>query len=147
MEVEPDANVRVEAYRKDYRELVDERRGHVLRQRRHGYARGVDVFLQRLAPPLAGWVSYGYLDTRRRELDDPREVPAVYGVRHSLTLVGQYAVTPSWQVGARYRRHHRPALHAGDRRDLRRGARHLAPDRTARTTRAGCPTTTASTCA
>ena len=60
------------------------------------------MFLRGSRRALTGWVSYGYLDSKRREFDDPREVPASYGVKHSLTLVGQYRVAPQWSVGAKY---------------------------------------------
>ena len=95
-------NVRVEGFRKDYRDLVTQDSSTFYANRGHGYARGVDVFVQGTYHWLSGWLSYGYLDTRRRELDDPTEVPASYGVRHSLTLVTQYQATSSVRLGARY---------------------------------------------
>lgn len=100
--LEPDVNLRVEAYRKRYRDLVVNDAATFYAAGGTGYANGVDVFLRGSRRMLTGWMSYGYLDTRRREFDDPREVPAVYGVRHSLTLVGQYRVTPTWSLGAKY---------------------------------------------
>jgi hypothetical protein len=62
----------------------------------------VDVFVQGTHKWLSGWVSYGYLDTRRQELNDPREVPSSFGVAHSFTLVGKYDVTSKLQLGAKY---------------------------------------------
>jgi vitamin B12 transporter len=100
--LETDVNLRVEAYRKTYRDLIVDDASTFYAAGGRGYARGVDLFLRGSRRSLTGWLSYGYLDTRRREFDDPREVPAVYGVRHSLSLVGQYTLTPSWSVGARY---------------------------------------------
>src|SRR5205085_12108587 len=70
--------------------------------RGHGYSRGVDAFVQGTWNRLTGWVSYGWLDTRRRELDDPRELPARYDVRHTATVVAEYALKNVWQVGTRY---------------------------------------------
>ncbi len=95
-------NIRVEGYRKDYRDLVTNDAATYYANRGHGYARGVDVFVQGTHRWLSGWVSYGYLDTRRKEYDNPRELPSPYGVKHTLTLVGQYQVSSSWQLGARY---------------------------------------------
>jgi hypothetical protein len=94
-------NVRLEAFRKDYRDLVTQSAETYYANQGHGYARGVDAFVRGRAGWLTGWVSYGYLDTRRRELDDPREVPAAHGVRHSLTLVGLYELSSQWQMGSR----------------------------------------------
>jgi vitamin B12 transporter len=95
-------NVRVEAFRKDYRDLVTQDLATFYANGGHGVARGVDAFLQGTYRRLSGWLSYGYLDARRKELDDPEEVPASYGVKHSLTLVAQCQATSSLQVGARY---------------------------------------------
>ena len=100
--LDPDVNLRVEAYRKRYDDLIVNDPVTYYAAAGTGYAQGVDVFLRGSHRDLTGWVSYGYLDSKRREFDDPHEVPAVYGVRHSLTLVGQYRMTPSWTVGAKY---------------------------------------------
>jgi hypothetical protein len=95
------SNLRLEAYRKDYRGLVSNDLARYYANDGFGYARGVDLFVQATWFTLSGWVSYGYLDTRRKELDDPRELPTPHGVRHTLTLVGQYRVSSRWQVGGR----------------------------------------------
>jgi outer membrane receptor for ferrienterochelin and colicin len=95
-------NFRLEAYRKDYRDLVTHHPGTYYANAGHGFARGVDAFLQGSVRWLSGWVSYGYLDSRRKELDDSREGPSVHGVRHSVTLVAQYQATSSLQLGAKY---------------------------------------------
>lgn len=95
-------NVRLEGYRKDYRGLVTNDAERFYANGGHGYARGVDAFVQGTYQHLNGWVSYGYLDTRRKVLDDPREVPSIYGVKHTLALVSTYRVTSSWSLGGRY---------------------------------------------
>ncbi len=96
-----DRNARVEFYRKTYRALVTNDSTTYYANGGRGYARGVDVLLKGSRRDLSGWISYGYLDSRRRELDDPREVPASYGVRHSGTLVAQYRVAAAWTLGTR----------------------------------------------
>ncbi len=95
-------NVRLEAFRKDYRKLVTNSAATWYSNEGHGFARGFDVFTRGTVDRLSGWISYGFLDTRRKELDDPREVPATYGVRHSATVVGNYQLSSRWQVGGRY---------------------------------------------
>jgi hypothetical protein len=95
-------NVRVEGYHKDYDQLVTYDRSNFYANGGHGYARGVDCFVQGKHRRLSGWISYGYLDSRRQELDDPHEVPASYGVRHSATVVGMYSLDAFWQIGARF---------------------------------------------
>jgi len=94
--------VRVEGYRKDYRDLVTQDSTAFYANRGHGFARGVDVLLQGTFGWLSGWVSYGWLDSRRKELDHPTEVPSEYGVRHALTLVGKYRLTSEWELGSKY---------------------------------------------
>ncbi len=95
-------NIRVEGYEKRYQRLpvVDSLTWY--RAAGTGRAKGVDVFVQGTWRDLNGWVSYGFIDARRRVLDDPREVPASGAVRHSLTLVGQYAFNLRWQTGVRW---------------------------------------------
>ena len=44
---------------------------------------GVDVFVQGRWRTLSGWVSYGWMDSRRRERDDPALVP----IRPELNLL------------------------------------------------------------
>jgi hypothetical protein len=95
-------NLRLEGYRKDYRDLVTNDSTRFYVNGGHGYARGVDAFVQGTYRWLSGWVSYGWMDTRRKELDDPREVPSRYGVDHSVTLVARYDVTSQWTIGAKY---------------------------------------------
>ncbi len=96
------ANLRLEAYRKDYRGLVTVDSLAFYAPRGHGFARGVDVFLKGSHRWVNGWISYGYMDSKRQEGDDPRELPSAYGVTHSLTLVGDYRWSGAWLVGARW---------------------------------------------
>ena len=100
--LDPDVNLRVEAYDKRYRDLVVNDAATFYAAAGTGYARGVDLFLRGSHRDLTGWLSYGFLESKRKEFDDPHEVPAAYGVRHSLTLVGQYRLTPTWSLGTRY---------------------------------------------
>lgn len=93
--------VRVEAFRKDYRDLITQDATLWHANGGHGYARGFDLFVEGTYERLSGWVSYGWLDSKRMEGDDPRQVPSSYGVPHSLTLVGKYQATSRFQLGAK----------------------------------------------
>ena len=95
-------NVRLEAYRKDYDDLVTVDSLRWFTNGGHGFARGVDLFVQGSWRWLSGWMSYGWMESRRLENDDTRLVPSPFEVRHTLTLVGKYSLSSSWQVGARY---------------------------------------------
>ena len=94
--------VRLEAYRKDYRDLVTQDSLTFYANDGFGYARGIDALVQGTFGWLSGWVSYGWLDSRRKELDHPTEVPSEYGVRHALTVVGKYRMTSEWELGAKF---------------------------------------------
>jgi outer membrane cobalamin receptor len=94
-------NVRVEGYEKRYHQLVTTDSLTWYANGGNGYARGVDVFVQGTWRDLSGWLSYGYLDSKRRELDDVAQAPSAYGVDHSVTLVSMYQVTTAWRFGAR----------------------------------------------
>jgi outer membrane receptor protein involved in Fe transport len=94
--------VRLEAYRKDYRDLVTQDSLTFYANGGYGYARGVDAMVQGTLGWLSGWVSYGWLDSRRKELDHPTEVPSEYGVRHALTVVGKYRMTSEWELGGKF---------------------------------------------
>ncbi|MBI5836894.1 MAG: TonB-dependent receptor [Candidatus Eisenbacteria bacterium] len=95
-------NVRLEGYAKSYRDLVITSPTTFYANGGHGRARGVDVFVQGSRAALSGWVSYGYLDAKRLELDAKTEMPASAGVKHSLTLVGQYRLSSSTEVGVKF---------------------------------------------
>jgi outer membrane cobalamin receptor len=95
-------NVRLEGYDKRYRDLITNDAATYYANGGTGFARGTDLFVQGSRGRLSGWVSYGYLDSKRKELDDPIEVAASYGVRHSVTVVGEYQLSPFWMVGGRY---------------------------------------------
>lgn len=97
------ANARVELYRKDYGDLVTQDSIRFYANGGHGRARGVDVFLQGSRRWLSGWVSYGWLDAKRKVLDDPAEVPSASSVRHSLSAVGNWQASPRWIVGAHWK--------------------------------------------
>lgn len=95
-------NIRVEAYEKRYHDLITNDAATFYANNGHGFARGVDFYARGNIKWLSGWVSYGYLDSKRMEFSNPYEVPASYGVKHSLTLVSTYQYNSAWAVGARY---------------------------------------------
>ena len=95
-------NIRIEGYKKTYHGLALADPVTWWRAAGTGYARGIDVFVQGTHGRLNGWVSYGYLDSKRREKDEARELPASAAVRHSVTLVSELQLTGHWSTGLRY---------------------------------------------
>ncbi|RAK62896.1 TonB-dependent receptor [Hymenobacter edaphi] len=105
--IQQDRTLRLEAYYKDYAQLTryaaPALTGDVplppdpasYQSTGRGHARGVDVFWRdkQTVKNLDYWVSYGLVDTRRQQRQDP--VPAVptFASRHNLAVVGKYWVS------------------------------------------------------
>ncbi len=66
-----------------------------------GWARGLELFLQRRSGPLTGWVGYTLGWTRRTfaELNQGRAFPPKYDRRHDLSFVVSYQVG-RWRLGS-----------------------------------------------
>ena len=66
-----------------------------------GWARGVELFLQRRSGPLTGWVGYTLGWTRRTfpELNQGRAFPPKYDRRHDLSFVVSYRAG-KWRLGS-----------------------------------------------
>ena len=66
-----------------------------------GWARGVEVFLQRRSGALTGWIGYALAWTRRTfpELNDGQPFPPKHDRRHDLSFAASYKVG-TWRLGA-----------------------------------------------
>ena len=66
-----------------------------------GWARGLEVFLQRRTGALTGWIGYALGWTRRTfpELNDGRSFPPKHDRRHDLSFVASYKIG-AWRLGA-----------------------------------------------
>ena len=66
-----------------------------------GWAKGLEVFLQRRTGELTGWIGYALGWTRRTfpELNDGRPFPPKHDRRHDLSFVASYKVG-AWRLGA-----------------------------------------------
>ena len=78
---------KLEAYYKMYSHLPLEDVAENYVSRGRGYARGVDVFLKGTMGRTTGWVSYGFIQTRRKELDIATVRPSIYDITHNLKVV------------------------------------------------------------
>ncbi|SHJ62445.1 Outer membrane cobalamin receptor protein [Hymenobacter daecheongensis DSM 21074] len=97
--------LRVEAYSKAYAHLVRYDQSPpfsfltppdpaTYRSTGTGYARGLDVLLRDKKTIKNGdyWISYGFLDTRRQQRQDPVSAVPTFAARHNLSVVGKYWV-------------------------------------------------------
>lgn len=96
-------NLKVELYQKNYTQLVLEDSIHHFTNDGHGYAYGADVFLKGDLPLVSGWVSYSYLQSKRKELDHLKLVPTDYDINHNLTAALKMNVATVNSLGITYR--------------------------------------------
>jgi len=80
-------DLKAEVYRKDYDQLVLEDSDENYSNDGYGYAYGADFFLKGTLPIVSGWVSYSYLQSKRKELDHLKLVPTDYDINHNITAV------------------------------------------------------------
>lgn len=94
------AEFRIEAYEKDYSDLPDSNAVTILDNSGRGYARGVDLIVKGDLPfGLSGWISYGWIDTRRRWYESKEMEPSPYDITNGFTLIAKYNITDAWQAG------------------------------------------------
>ncbi|MCF8233706.1 MAG: TonB-dependent receptor [Bacteroidales bacterium] len=100
---------RVEAYYKDYRNLVKFDSLHSpipesYDNKGKGYARGIDLFWRdNSITRFDYWLSYGYIDTKRDYLFFPEEATPDFVSDHNFRAVGKYFVSQiNSQVGLTY---------------------------------------------
>ncbi len=104
-----DRTLRLEAYYKNYQDLVLEQYNHVffdpntyrnlsdtitLNNNGHGYAQGFELFYRdkKSLKNLDYWVSYSYIDTRRLYQNYPYMATPTFIANHNLNLVAKYFV-------------------------------------------------------
>jgi outer membrane cobalamin receptor len=105
-----DRMFRAEAYYKKYEQLLTYDTARVqfdsdLSNAGDGYATGLDLFWrdERSIENLDYWVSYSYLDTKRKFRNFPVEATPNFATDHNFSLVGKYWIE-DWQsqVGATF---------------------------------------------
>ncbi|MGH2574273.1 MAG: TonB-dependent receptor [Ignavibacteria bacterium] len=96
---------RVEAYYKDYKNLVlFDSTNFLYNSNGSGDAKGVDVFLKsKITNKYSAWISYAYTDSKRKQYEAVEKTSADYDITHSLTTVASYNVTDNLVVGMTYR--------------------------------------------
>ena len=93
-------DLRVEVYDKEYSKLPVENAVLNYTNDGYGYARGIDVVAKgNLTSSINGWISYGYISSRRKWMDDTQLSASDYDVTHNFTVVATYSFSPAWQIG------------------------------------------------
>ncbi len=100
---------RAETYYKDYQDLLsyDSDNGFLsnINNNGTGYAKGLDLFWRdsKSVKHIDYWVSYSYLDTKRKYKNYPTEAQPNFANKHNLSVVGKYWID-DWksQIGFSY---------------------------------------------
>ncbi|MBD3181442.1 TonB-dependent receptor plug domain-containing protein [Candidatus Poribacteria bacterium] len=95
---------KVAFYRKDLENLVTSDPEEIYLNQGKGYAQGLELFIkQKEIGPFFGWLSYSYSISKRK--DRPEEPWRLYSYdqTHVLTAVANYKITPSMELGGKWR--------------------------------------------
>ena len=68
-----------------------------------GYARGIDTFIKSDYGFISGWLSYSYLQSKRKEKLYDYLVPTDYDLTHQFKMVTKIEITLLWNMSASYR--------------------------------------------
>lgn len=95
--VRNDRTFRVEGFHKNYKDLVTTT-GYLANDGK-GYARGLELFYRdkKSLPSVDFWVSYSWLDTKRKYIWYPLEVQPSYAANHVASLVAK-KFFPKWKT-------------------------------------------------
>lgn len=94
---------RLEAYYKEYQDLLleDESLNYV--NEGLGQAKGIDVFVKDEYGPVSGWVAYSWLHARRQWMDSPVVAPPYFDITHNLTVVTNLDLPKYLTLGLSFR--------------------------------------------
>lgn len=95
---------RIEAYYKDYLQLVRIGEEDTWDNSGLGFSKGIDVFWrdQQSIPGLTYWVSYSLLDAERLYRDYPTMASPTFVSRHTLSVIANYKPTARTRIGCGY---------------------------------------------
>lgn len=91
---------RIEGYYKKYLDLPKEDEIQRYSNNGYGYAKGVDIILKaNTADGFEGWLSYGFIKSKRFWMDCEKESSATTDITHNVSCVLKYAITSQWHTG------------------------------------------------
>ena len=91
---------RIEVYRKNYKNLPLENDVLNYDNSGYGFANGVDIIYKGTLPfGINGWISYGYINTKRLWMDYDNYTRSDYDITHNFSLVARYNLTDYLQLG------------------------------------------------
>jgi hypothetical protein len=91
---------RIEVYRKNYKDLPLKNETFNYDNSGYGYADGIDCIFKGDFPfGISGWISYGYISTKRYWMDYDYLTSSSFDITHNIALVAKYSVMEKLQVG------------------------------------------------
>lgn len=95
---------RIEAYYKDYHDLILNDELTTFNNDGFGSAKGVDIFWrdQQTIPKLTYWFSYSLIDAQRYYQDFPSLATPTFVATHTFNVIGQYRFTKQSRLGISY---------------------------------------------
>ncbi len=95
---------RAEGYYKEYRNLPLENKLVNYKSNGIGFAGGIDVILKGKFPfGLNGWISYGFINTKRKWLESKALTSSDFDITHNFSLVAKYNISAMWQIGISFK--------------------------------------------
>lgn len=95
---------RVEGYYKDYNNLPLENKLVNYNNNGKGFAEGIDMILKGKFPfGLSGWISYSYINTKRKWMNDEILTNSDFDITNNLSLVAKYNLSAMWQIGINFK--------------------------------------------
>lgn len=95
---------RAEAYYKDYKNLPLEDEKFNYSNDGIGFVEGIDLIFKGILPiGLKGWVSYGFINTKRKWMSNKTLTSSNFDITHNLSIVAKYNFTSMWQIGINFK--------------------------------------------
>jgi len=95
---------RIEAYFKDYNNLVLTEQNNTINNKGFGFSKGIDIFWrdQKTIPNLTYWLSYSLVDAKRFYRNFTSQITPNFVSKHTLNVVANYKITPLTRLGVAY---------------------------------------------
>lgn len=94
---------RIEVFYKDYKNLLLEDETLNYTNQGKGYSKGVDIFLKKTYNSISGWISYSWLEARRKWMDLPIMASPYFDITHNINTVITADLGHRLSLGIRYR--------------------------------------------
>lgn len=94
---------RVESYYKTYDDLLLENASLNYTNNGFGHATGIDVFAKNSFGPVSGWISYSWLNARRKWNDIPVLASPYFDIPHNVSAILNIDLPKKFSVGIAYR--------------------------------------------